>query len=254
MKKILGAIGFSLSIFLSCSEDNDVERKQVNLSLNFTHNWDGTAITNADFNDIKFINENGEELSIVRLRYLVSKVTLTNQNGEEIILDDYNLVDVTNDENLLFNLSEKIPIGTYSNVTFTFCFNDAYNIDGAYTDLNTVSFNVPTMLNGGYHYMQFDGKYLNTNKEEVGFNFHAISAIDTTEDKTLDTSFKVSLGEIEITDNATIEVKTDLSEWFKNPNLWNLNTLYTQLMPNYNAQVQISANGKTVFSLGKITQ
>lgn len=246
-----------LAVFIgciSCSEDNDLERNQVNIALNFTHNWGETSLTNADFNDIKFTNESGEQLSIVRLRYLISKVTLINQNTDTIVLDDYNLVDVTNNKNLLFNLSEKIPTGVYSNVKFTFGFDETDNIDGVYTDLNTASFNVPPMLNGGYHFMQFDGKFLNTANEETNFNFHVISAFDMVTNDKLDTSFEVNLGEIEITNNATIEVKGDVSEWFKNPNPWDLNTLYTELMPNYDAQVQISANGKTVFSLGEVTQ
>lgn len=248
MKKIGILISFCL-LFLSCSEDNDLERNKVNFSLNFSHNWEGTTVTHADFNDIKFTNESGQQLSIERLRYLVSKVTFYNQNQDTIVTTDYNLVDVTNNENLLFTLSDKIPTGTYSKVTFTFGFDELDNIDGVYTDLNTASFNVPATLNGGYHFMQFDGKYINSANEETGFNFHAISAIDTTENKTEDTSFEVNLGEVVISNDTTVEVQADLSEWFKNPNTWNLNELYTLLMPNYDAQLEISANGKTVFSV-----
>lgn len=248
MKKIGILISFCL-LFLSCSEDNDLERNKVSFSLNFTHNWEGTTVTNADFNDIKFTNENGQQLSIERLRYLVSKVTFYNQNQETIVTTDYNLVDVTNNENLLFTLSDKIPAGTYSKVIFTFGFDETDNIDGVYTDLNTASFDVPPMLNGGYHYMQFDGKYINANNEETGFNFHAISAVDTIENKTEDTSFEVNLGEITINNETTVEVQADLSEWFKNPNTWDLNTLFESLMGNFEAQKQISANGKAVFSV-----
>jgi hypothetical protein len=46
----------------------------------------------------------------------------------------------------------------------------------------------------------------------------------------------------------------NLAEWFKNPNTWNLNELNTVLMPNFEAQKMMSANGKSVFTLGQVTQ
>ena len=55
--------------------------------------------------------------------------------------------------------SKNILPGEYTRVTFRFGFSENNNIDGAYTDLNTADFNVPEFLGGGYHYMQFDGKY-----------------------------------------------------------------------------------------------
>jgi hypothetical protein len=69
-----------------------------------------------------------------------------------------------------------------------------------------------------------------------------------------DTSFDVDLGAIKITNNTTIEIKMNIAEWFKNPNTWNLNELNTVLMPNFEAQKMMSANGKSVFSLGNVTQ
>ena len=45
----------------------------------------------------------------------------------------------------------------------------------------------------------------------------------------------------------------NIAEWFKNPTTWNLNELNTVLMPNFEAQKIMSANGKNVFSLGNVT-
>ncbi|MFT5959529.1 MAG: hypothetical protein ACI8VJ_001287, partial [Polaribacter sp.] len=148
------------------------------------------------------------------------------------------------------NLTE----GSYV-LSFRFGFSDEDNTDGAYQDLNSVSFNVPEMLGGGYHFMQFNGKYLDTNSEESGFNYHTIRAVDRTDPNNLefeDTSFEVNLGTIKITNTTEIEIEVNLAEWFKNPNTWNLNELNTVLMPNFEAQKMMSANGKSVFSLGAI--
>jgi hypothetical protein len=45
----------------------------------------------------------------------------------------------------------------------------------------------------------------------------------------------------------------NIAEWFTNPNTWDLNILNTVLMPNFEAQKQMSANGKNVFRVGEIT-
>lgn len=248
---------FLILTFTSCSNDNDVVVNPVSITFNFSHTWQDTSVTSADFNDIKFTNENGQELSIERLRYVISDIVLTHSSGAAITLKEYNLVDVTNDENLSFTTSASILPGEYTSVTFRFGFSDDDNTDGAYADLNTANFNVPSMLGGGYHYMQFDGKYLDTNNNEAPFNYHAIRAVDNTDPNNLtfqDTSFSVSLGSVSVGNNTQINVEADLYEWFSNPNTWDLNVLNTVLMPNFDAQVLMSQNGANVFSLVNITQ
>ncbi|WP_430928264.1 MbnP family protein [Polaribacter marinivivus] len=249
MKKIIWF--FVIIAFTSCKDDTDccVNLEPVNVTLKFTHNWDGTPVTASDFNSFNYVTENGESVSIERLRYVVSNVNL---GGES---KPYQLVDlgINSGFEIIFN---NVAQGV-NNLNFTFGFSDADNIDGVYQDLNTVSFNVPGMLGGGYHYMQFDGKYKDTNNLDANFNYHAIRAVNRSDPNNLifeDTSFLVDLGNIDIKNNATIEIKMNIAEWFKNPNTWNLNQLNTVLMPNFEAQKLISANGKSVFSLGDILQ
>ena len=244
-------IGFS-----SCDEkDCCVNVEPVTATIKFTHNWDGTPVTSSDFNEFKFTNANGETISIERLRYVVSNIYLENSAGENPDSKSYILVDVGENSGLEFTL-ENIPLGTYQ-LKFTFGFTDADNTDGIYQDLNSTSFNVPGMLGGGYHYMQFDGKYLDINNAEANFNYHAIRAVDRSDPNNLileDTSFLVDLGNITLTNDATIEIKMNVAEWFKNPNTWNLNELNTVLMPNFEAQKMMHSNGKSVFSLGEVSQ
>jgi hypothetical protein len=105
--------------------------------------------------------------------------------------------------------------------------------------------------------MQFDGKFINTEDAEQGFNYHVIRAVDnpgTNPTFPQDTFITVNLGSITISDNSEIEVQMNLAEWFKNPNTWNLNELNQMLMPNSSAQIQMFENGQTVFSLGEVTQ
>ncbi|WP_159949800.1 MbnP family protein [Polaribacter septentrionalilitoris] len=243
MKKFIVLFFITLG-FYSCSNSDE----NVAVTLKFTQNWNETTVTNQDFNAFKFTTKNGETVSIVRLRYLISNLSL---QGEE----NYFLVDVGENSGNLITISDIAP-GIY-NLNFRFGFSDLDNQDGIYQDLNSVNFGVPGMLGGGYHYMQFDGKYKDTNNQDANFNYHAIRAVDRSNPNNLvfeDTSFLVNLGTVEIKNNTTIEIKMNIAEWFKNPNTWNLNQLNTVLMPNFDAQKLISANGKTVFSLGTINQ
>ncbi|WBX77002.1 hypothetical protein PG911_01715 [Tenacibaculum ovolyticum] len=247
----------SLALF-SCSSDNDELIKEVSVKIKFSQNWDGTTIEKSDLANTKFTNKLGTKLSIEKLRYLVSKMTLTNGSNEATVFDDYKLVDLSDSESLIHSSTLKISEGTY-NLSMTFGFNndDNYKAEG-YQDLNSASWNVPDMLGGGYHYMQMEGKFLNKDIEEQGFAYHAIRAVDKTDPVNLkfdDTFFTVDLGVISIKNNATVEIKMNAAEWFRNPNDWDLNELNSMLMPNFEAQKLMSANGKNgVFSLGTITQ
>jgi hypothetical protein len=243
MKNILTFLCLSIFILYSCSS----EEENINITLNFTHNWDGVAITDKDLNELKFTNANGEKVSIENLRYLISNINLVDAKN-------YQLINFSENTGTSINVSDATE-GTYT-LSFRFGFSDEDNIDGEYQDLNSVSFNVPGMLGGGYHYMQFDGKYIDNKDEEAGFNYHSIRAVDKTDPDNLkfeDTSFEVNLGTVTISNNTEVEVKVNLAEWFKNPNPWDLNELNTVLMPNFKAQKAMSQNGKGVFSLGKVT-
>lgn len=243
MKKLVPFLLIILFLFFSCSKNEE----NLTIALNFTQNWNGISVTNQDFNTMKFTNENNDKISIERLRYLISNISLI--SGENHFLFDV-------DESLgnLITISDVYP-GNYK-LKFTFGLSDAENTDGIYQDLNSVNFNVPEMLGGGYHFMQLDGKYKDATGQDANFNYHTIRAVDKTDPTNLkfeDTSFTVNLGNIEIKENATIEIKMNIAEWFKNPNTWNLNALNTVLMPNFEAQKLMSANGKTVFSLGEMS-
>ena len=252
--KILAIICLTF-VLRSCSEDNDISLEPVAITLNFSHSWNGTEITNADFNELKFTNENEQDLSIEGLRYVISEILLTHESGVVTVLDEYNLVDLTNTKGLSFTTSDAILPGDYTSVSFRFGFSNEYNIDGAYPDLNTANFNVPNALGGGYHFMQFDGKYRDITSVEAPFNYHVISAIDPTNtNDPKDTSFSLNIGAATIGGNTNIQIEMDVSEWFKNPTTWNLNEYDVNLMGNYDVQLLMNQNGSSVFSLISITQ
>lgn len=247
MKKSFLIIVLSV-FFVACDQENSTP-ENTSITLKFTHYWNETPVTSADFNTFQFTNKNGDLISINDLRYLLSNISI----GDVSV--NYQLINIGENSGLELKINN-VSIGIHP-MQFTFGFADADNQNGIYQDLNSVSFNVPEMLGGGYHYMQFDGKYKNQENRDANFNYHAIRAVKGIQTGNLqfeDTSFLVDLGNIDINNNATIEIKMNIAEWFKNPTTWNLNERNTLLMGNFEAQKIINANGKTVFSLGKINQ
>ena len=255
MKKI-ALMAIMAVALISCNNDDDsAPVVPVNVDFNFTHNWEGTEIVNADFETTQYTNAAGTVQTLSKLVYLISDITFTDSDGNFYNAGDYNLVNARQETGLSFTPVLQIPPGNYS-VSFTFGFDDEDNIDSAYPDLNATAegpWGVPMPLGGGYHYMRLEGKYLDDVGTEVGYAYHAIRANDMTMTPLLlqDTSFVVNLGTVMIGNSTDIEIKMDVSEWF---NPWDLPALHSMLMPNFDAQISMSENGLDVFSLGTVTQ
>ncbi|MGB0456278.1 MAG: MbnP family protein [Flavobacteriaceae bacterium] len=255
MKFNLIILAFTL-VFVACEKDNDDNISPVTaVNFKFIHKWEETEVSNSDFNSIQFTNAYGNELSIERLRYLISKIKLTKNTGEVITIDEYNLVDLEDANSLNFSTNQTVAVGSYSDISFVFGFTNEDNTDGTYADLNSATWNVPAMLGGGYHYMQMDGKYINNSNVESGYNYHAIRAVDNPGSNPTfpqDTFFEVSLGEITLTGATEITIAMNIAQWFKQPNTWNLNEYNQMLMPNSTAQILMYQNGQNVFNLVSI--
>lgn len=256
MKKILFLLAISL-LLSNCSEDKDdnlsIGPSMANISFSFTHEWDGTLINSSNLQTEIVTNEHGEVISMSRIRYLVSRFELVNENGNSYPFDGYKFTDLDDESTYNFEPSNNsIPVGNYT-LKFIWGFNETDNADGAYTDLNSASWNWPAMLGGGYHFLQFDGMY-NVDTTASPFNFHNGTA--RVSDGIYEQNFAmINLSTpITITNNTTIEVKMNIAEFFKNPNTWDLNVLDTPLMPNYDAQKMMQENVVSVFTIGNITQ
>ena len=256
MKNWATLILLSVVFFYGCSNDDEETAPETTpVSVSIRSLWDDLDVTTADLDDIKYTNAHGEMMSINRLRFLISDLRLRNTEGEEFLLSDYHLYSITDLESAFSQTGVEVPLGTYE-VLFTFGFRAEDNIDGAYPDLNLANWNVPEMLGGGYHYMQLEGEYINDAAEVTAYQFHTIQAADMSSGSLVltDTSFEVSLGSWTIDDDqagGSLVILADISEWFENPVEWNLNELYTMLMPNYDAQLMMAQNGRSVFRRGE---
>jgi hypothetical protein len=257
MKK-LAFLLFMAIVAIGCNNDDDDccnnPPTNASISFKFTQNWGTTAVTPSNYNTNVFENTAGNFVSIARLRYLISRIELHKADGTTVTFDEYQLVDLADANTLTLNPTLPATTGDYTGISFVYGFNEEDNVNGAYPDLNDAGWNWPSMLGGGYHFMQMDGSFDDDNGMPQPYNFHNGTA-------------RISEGNFEqnfiafdfdmdftITDDATIEIKMDISEWYKNPLTWDLNDRSVDLMMNYLAQKDMQRNGATVFSIGEISQ
>ena len=264
MKKI-ALLLFAFTVFTSCNNDDDTVQPvtMTNVNFSFTEHWDGAAIANADYATTTYNNAFGTDLKLSKLVYLISDITFTAADGTVYDAGDYNLIDAREGTNTVFTPGIEIPVGDYQ-VSFTFGFDDEDNDKpGGYPDLNSSdgTWVVPDPLGGGYHYMRMEGTFEDTNGNTQTFQYHTIRANKHsslppgpgTLEETTDTSFVVNLGTISVEEGIGVVVEMNVAEWFKNPNMWNLNENSTVMMPKYELQLDMNENGSNgVFSLGAI--
>lgn len=226
----------------------------ASVTITFTHNFDGTGVTANDFNTIQYTNLFGNQMSISKLKYLISDVRFYKSNGDSVVVDGYKYVDLTNSSTLSYAIGN-IGHDTYTGMGFIIGFDENDNISNQYTDLNALSWNWPAGLGGGYHYMQLEGQYIDSTSATGNYTYHYGTAKDGSVSPAIfESNYTFAqIDGVTISGSAVnIEIKMNIAEWFKNPYTWDLNVYSTTLMPNYNAQILMKQNAPTVFSLGAV--
>ncbi|PKP46797.1 MAG: hypothetical protein CVT95_06535, partial [Bacteroidetes bacterium HGW-Bacteroidetes-12] len=233
---------------------------QSNVVIEFDHKFDGVGVTSANFNTIQYTNAFGNQLSISKLRYLISNVKFHRGHPHHDVISTtgYKLIDLTVPGSNIFEIAQSLPKGEYEGISFTLGFTAVDNITNFYTDLNAATWNWPAMLGGGYHYLQLEGQFINSSSATVNYAYHHGTAREIT--ATNDTIFHPNFGVADLSTTAfqmtasevEIHLFVNIDEWFKNPNTWDLNQFSTALMPNFQAQTMMQQNAATVFELDHV--
>ena len=241
----------------SCTYDEVTvsENMQSSVTFNFTHHFDGIPVTATNFNQFNFVTAFGDTINISKLRYLVVGMRLYTTSGDSVMLNDvpYQLLDLTNSSSLSFTAG-KTDFGAFAGLGFSFGFDTTDNA-GNYTDLNSAGWGVPTMMGGGYHNMQLEGKYKLNGNDSV-YAYHMIAKKRPTMMAPFEANnISINLPGIALNENnVVVEIKMNIADWFKNPSTWDLNNMHSSLMGNYTAQDMMQDNGYNVFTLGSISQ
>lgn len=255
----------------SCSSNDEEFEGETNITINFSHYWDEDEITENDYGTITYTNDSFNQLSIDDISYVISEMYLENSSGTVISLEDFLFINPKTEQNTTYSIANKLLIEDTYSLYFRFGLADENNVSGTNEILDNEGFNLDEQYAGGYFFMKLDGQFIASDDTISDYEYHMIRptqiTIDTvtitdtdtitdtttiteTSTTTVDTSFLVDAGDFTLEGNsATVNVKVDLSEWFTDPNDWDLNELNTMLLKNYEAQLDMEQNGDSVFNI-----
>ena len=226
------------------------------LQLQFTTEVDGTPL---QYDVLDYVNDAGNHYEVNEVRYFLSRVKLQKSDGTEVAITDnagihYYDSDISSTHNWL--VSDEMPVGEYKSISFVFGLDEVQNVTGYFVNPPETNMAWPAPIGGGYHYMQINGKWLNTNEELTPFCLH--TGIGQTYQDGNITGFvqnyftvTLPLNGFEIPDGkiSSFTLTMNVNNWFRDPNVYNLDEWGGAIMQNQAAQEVLRVNGKNVFSV-----
>lgn len=228
----------SFSIVLSSCEKTGVMPQFSSLKISIHHVIDAEDL---ELFPIQYMNESGNTYSITDMKYYVSSIKLTKQNGDIYFDQQIHYIDIKKTNSLSFVL-DSIEPGKYIKIEFDLGIDSVRNQTGFL--LNTVdNLNMawPVSMEGGYHFLKFEGKY-NINSVPYGFAFHLGKS------KAI-IHYEINLNKGLYYWNEELILKHDLNEWFKTPSNYNLEVDEPYIMNSDSLINVIRQNGFDAFSL-----
>ena len=244
MSKIMkGVYWFCICLLIlsSCKKDNTgTVQPSVNngsLTINFSYRFDSLSLQT---DTVKYKNAAGYKMSVSRLQYYVSKINLVNTDGVPYSINQAFYLDAK-DSNFSSIILTGIPFGSYKDVSIIIGLDSSMNKTyylPATVENNNMEW--PTAMGGGYHFMKLEGSFVDSTGT-WGYNMHLGTTGNAVSITLLNKTFSIS------STPANIQLKMNVSEWFKNPSIYNFNTDGVYSMGNATAMQKLKNNGWDVF-------
>lgn len=257
-----------LFIFNSCKEPDPVdETKYGRIQLEFLHYWGDEPLL---YDTLMYTNSAGNELMINEIQYFISDVTLTSSFGSQMIDDwvDIYYVDKDIPSTLTWQVYDRIPVGNYQQLSFIFGIPGSKNTPYMYVNPPERDMFWPIFLggeNGGYHYLKLNGKWRELPEDQITpFDFHlgvgqiyaggvvSVDSITGFVQNYFSVQLPSSSFSVEENKTTVIEIVMDVSEWFQNPDDFDLEEWGGYIMQNQEAMHMACENGVDVFRIKSV--
>ncbi|MBA3704474.1 MAG: hypothetical protein H0W84_00810 [Bacteroidetes bacterium] len=197
------------------------------VSVNFTNMVGDSLLT---LNTKSYINANNDTFRVSEFKYYISNIKLTKSDGSIYTeAESYHLVDASIPGTCKITLS-KIPFGKYTAISFIIGVDSIRNISGAQTGALDPANNMFWNWSSGYIMAKMIGiSPQSTNGKLLEFDIIGFRGPYNVL-KPVSPSFNSDTVRVSSNISSNIDLKTDLSEWFKTPNtisFSNLNTVNT---------------------------
>ena len=260
MKTRLLVIVFAL-LAVACTKREET----AEIDLNIGYEANGKPLVT---DTLCYFNEVGNQFLITEIQWFLSNIQLLGQDGKWHTMRQRSAADSFAEQNeRIFYIDtdipeshtlrgQKIPIGHYSLLRFTFGLDENDNQTGIFNDSPESEMFWPDMLGGGYHYMKLNGKFVDTEGRLNPLAIHL--GIGQNEDRTeFYQNYFIVEFPIDFNVAANAENHLDLTmvidNWFRYTNTIDFNVYGSSIMQNQAAQQALKENGQNVFIIGKPT-
>ena len=229
--------------FSSCKDDDNPQPAETMVNFKFEHYVDGNPAT---FNEIMYTSAFGNEYSVETLKYFLSKIKLTLNDGSEFTVDQAFYIDAF-DESTLTTGYATLPSGEYASVSMIYGLDEEMNVPGEFPNAPESNMEWPPAMGTGYHYMKLEGK-VDDNGTINNFQAHTGPTMNN------QNYFEASIPNSAFTlsgNQMTVIIRMNIEKWWETPNTLDLNTV-TGIMGNQEMQLKLKANGEDVFSFGGV--
>jgi hypothetical protein len=229
-------------MFMSCNNDDDIDLNFPQINIMFSHFVDNEPLS---FDTVIYTNAAGNKYSVSTLRYFVSNIVLTKEDGSTEGFNIPHYIDATDESTFTFSSSPfPIPDGEYTSLSFVFGLTEAQNVTGAFVNPPESNMEWPVPLGGGYHYMKLEVKFDSTSTvKNYQAHFGRLMTTPHTINITYDNLDLILVGG----DEKTIECKMNVNNWWSTPNTLNLNIM-SGIMQDEAIQEQLQQNGANIFT------
>lgn len=252
-----------LTIFVQActSKEEEIASPSGKIIFLFDHQLDGFPLVK---NELKYLNEAGNEYLITDVMYFISDITFYKSDGTSTVIDDWEDIFYIDDaipSTMQIQFYDPIPAGSYDSIAFTYGFTAEKNQSFMFVNPPEVYMGWPEVLGGGYHYMMINGKWKDTTGLVQPFDFHLgigqqyhgtgynVDSIYAF----VQNYFRVSLPGSGFTladqETKTIALTMNIERWFSGPHVYNHNRWGGGIMQNQEAMQMAKENGHDVFSI-----
>ncbi len=240
------------------------EKAEIDLNIGYVINDKPLVI-----DTLCYENAAGNRFLITEIQWFLSNIQLLGQDGQWHTLKhlDAENPSAVETEHIFYIdtdipeshtlRGQKIPIGHYSLLRFTFGLDENDNQTGIFNDSPESEMFWPYVLGGGYHYMKLNGKFVDSEGRLNPLAIHL--GIGQNEDCTefYQNYFIVEFPiDFDVKANAenSIDLTMVIDNWFRYSHTIDFNDLDGGIMQNQAAQQALKENGQDVFKIGKPTE
>jgi hypothetical protein len=256
--RLIPIILLAFSLY-SCKKKGTIEEVSTKTLIQFSHLNKGNPLL---FDTMIYRTSLGNDYMVNDLKYFISKVQMHHADGKWIQLtsdEGIHYIDARDNSTLQWELSDRIPAGTYDTVRFVFGLDGSDNKSFRFPDPPERDMFWPLVLGGGYHYMMLNLKWKNDSMQDPRpFMFHLgigqiYSPGSTDTDSILayvQNYFNVtSLTPVTIAENdvTVVNVIMNVDKWFDGPYAFDFSAYPMGIMQYQDGIYKACMNGRKAF-------